>query len=144
MQQLQAFDAPMLSRNPVMHFIFAKMKLAEERGLGLKSMRTRALAAGMPLPSYSYKAPYVILTLYQDAKAAIPDSRGDVLAQLSVAERAGWTWLVTLDTVTTAEYQAAMNVPLRTARYHLRRLAEIGLLQVGGAGKATRYKVVRS
>lgn len=46
-EQLQTFDAPMLSRNPVMHFVFASMQLAEERGLGLKSMKTTATAAGM-------------------------------------------------------------------------------------------------
>ncbi len=27
-----------------MHFVFAKMRLAEEQGLGLKSMKSRALA----------------------------------------------------------------------------------------------------
>lgn len=43
------------------------MMLAEERGLGLKSMKSRALADGLPLPAYSYKAPYVFLTLYQEA-----------------------------------------------------------------------------
>ena len=144
MEQLQAFDAPMLSRNPVLHFVFAKMKLAEERGLGLKSMKSRALAAGIPLPSYSYKAPYVVLTLYQEAKAAIPDARGDILVKLSESERAGWTWLVTRDTVTTTEYQEAMKVPNRTAKNHMKKLTELGLLRMVGAGRATRYEVVRS
>jgi ATP-dependent DNA helicase RecG len=144
MEQLKAFDAPMLSRNPVMHFIFAKMKLAEERGLGLKSMRTRALAAGMPLPSYSYKAPYVILTLFREAEAAIPEGRRDILAQLSTAERAGWNWLVTRDMVTTAEYQEAMAVPNRTAKNHLKKFTQLGLVRMGGAARATRYQVVRS
>jgi len=65
-------------------------------------------------------------------------------ARLSEAERAGWDWLVTRDTVTTAEYQEAMDVPNRTARYHLKRLTEFGLLRVVGAGKATRYEVLRS
>ena len=31
-------------------YVFARMELAEERGLGLKSMKTRAEAAGVPLP----------------------------------------------------------------------------------------------
>ena len=143
-EQLQAFDAPMLSRNPVLHFVFAKMKLAEERGLGLKSMRSRASAAGLPLPSYSYEAPYVVLTLYREAKAVIPESRADILAQLSDAEVAGWEWLATRDRVTTAEYQEAMEVPNRTARNHLKKLTELGLLKMVGAARATRYEVVRS
>jgi ATP-dependent DNA helicase RecG len=143
MEQLQAFDAPMLSRNPVMHFVFAKMKLAEERGLGLKSMKSRALAAGLPLPSYSYKAPYVILTLYPDAKSAGAGVGSEVLAKLSESERTGWNWLVTKEEVTTAEYQEAMRVPNRTAKNHLKKLTELGLLRMKGAARATRYRVVR-
>jgi ATP-dependent DNA helicase RecG len=144
MKQLEAFDAPMLSRNPVMHFVFGKMKLAEERGLGLRSMRERASAAGLPLPSYTYKAPYVVLTMYPDAASVAADvSNNKVLAKLSDAERAGWAWLVTRETVTTAEYQAAMETPNRTAKFHLKRMSDLGLLRVVGAGRATRYEVLR-
>lgn len=143
MQQLQSFDAPMLSRNPVMHFVFAKMKLAEERGLGLKSMRSRASEAGLPLPSYTYKAPYVVLTLHPDAASASKGVSNKVLSKLSDAERAGWAWLVTRETLTTAEYQEAMEVPNRTAKYHLKKLTELGLLRMRGSARATRYEVVR-
>jgi ATP-dependent DNA helicase RecG len=144
LEQLQSFDAPMLSRNPVMHFVFAKMKLAEERGLGLKSMKSRALASGLPLPTYSYTAPYLDLTLYTDAQAAVADVGGELLARLSPAERAGWNWLVTQSEVTTAAYQAAMGVPNRTAKNHLSKLTGLGLLRMKGAGRATRYEVVRA
>ena len=144
MEQLQAFDAPMLSRNPVMHFVFAKMKLAEERGLGLKSMKSRALSAGIPLPSYSYKAPYVTLSLFKEATAAIPVAAGDASRQLSDAEQKGWAWLVTRETVTTAEYQEAMRLPNRTAKNHLKKLTRLGLLRMVGAGRATHYEVMRS
>ncbi|MGC4116519.1 MAG: ATP-binding protein [Myxococcales bacterium] len=142
MDQLRAFEAPMLSRNPAMHFVFAKMKLAEERGLGLKSMRARARAAGLPLPSYTYKAPYVVLTLYPDATSASAGVSEELFAKLSGAERAGWAWLMTRDRVTTAEYQGAMEVPERTARFHLKRLTELGLLRATGAGRATRYEIL--
>jgi len=144
MANLQTFDAPMLSRNPVLHYVFAKMKLAEERGLGLKSMKSRASAARLPLPSYGYKAPYVVLTLYREAQGAIPESRRDILKQISVAERAGWDWLATQDHVTTSEYQKAMDLPNRTAKHHMKKLTELGLLKRVGAGRATRYEVVRS
>lgn len=142
--QLQSFDAPMLSRNPVMHFVFAKMKLAEERGLGLKSMKSRALAAGLPLPSYSYTAPYLDLTLYTDAQAALADVASELLGRLSPAERSGWNWLVTQSEVTTAGYQAAMGVANRTAKHHLSKFTELGLLRMKGAARATRYEVVRA
>jgi ATP-dependent DNA helicase RecG len=34
LEQLRSFNAPMVSRNPILHVVFAKMELAEERGLG--------------------------------------------------------------------------------------------------------------
>lgn len=144
MEQLRVFGAPMLSRNPMMHFVFAKMKLAEERGLGLKSMKSKALSAGIPLPSYAYDAPYVVLSLFREAMAAIPASAGDAAERLSDAERKGWAWLATRESVTTGEYEAAMFVPNRTAKNHLKKLTELGLLKMVGAGRATYYEVVRS
>ncbi|MBX3129292.1 MAG: hypothetical protein KF718_21420 [Polyangiaceae bacterium] len=144
MKQLEAFDAPMLSRNPVMHFVFGKMKLAEERGLGLRSMRERASAAGLPLPSYTYKAPYVVLTMYPDAASVTADvSDNKALAELSDAERVGWAWLVTRERATSPEYQEALELPNRTALNHLKRMTELGLLRRVGAGRATYYEVVR-
>lgn len=142
--KLQAFDAPMLSRNPVLHYVFAKMELAEERGLGLKSMKSRAVKAKLPLPAYIFNDPYVMLTIYRNAQAAIPDTREDILAKLSKKERLGWEWLATETTVTTAMYQEAMEIPNRTAKNHLRKLTELGLLKRVGAGRATKYKVVRT
>lgn len=139
MAQLESFDAPMLSRNPVMHFVFAKMKLAEERGLGLRSMRERASAAGMPLPSYSYKAPYVVLTMYPDVASATAELRDKGLSE---GELAGWAWLVTKSSVTSVEYQAAMDVAERTARNQLTKLVALGLLRRQGAARSTRYEVV--
>ena len=144
LEQLQSFSAPMLSRNPVLHYVFARMQLAEERGLGLKSMKTRAEAARLPLPKYAWEAPYLVLTLYRSPAAAVRGLGGEVLEGLTKAERAGWEWLATKDTVTTADYQAAMNLPNRTAKNHLSKLTKLGLLKKAGAGRATRYVVVRS
>ena len=143
MEQLATFEAPTLSRNPVLHRVFGKMKLAEERGLGLKSMKTRATSAGLPLPSYTYDAPYVTLTVFLEARAAIPASEG-VQAQLSDAELEGWKWLASREYVTTAEYQAQMDIPNRTAKNHMKKLTDLGLLRRVGSGRATRYEVVRS
>ena len=53
LQQMQSFRAPMLSRNPIVHYVFAQMELAEERGLGMKSMKDNAEKADLPLPTYS-------------------------------------------------------------------------------------------
>lgn len=143
LEQMQTFTAPMLSRNPVLHYVFAKMELAEERGLGLKSMRNRAHSSGLPLPKYSWENPYLVLRLYSTPAAALTELGDKVLDVLSKAERLGWKWLVNRETATSAEYSAAMQVPNRTALNHLKHFAGLGLVRKIGAGRATWYEVNR-
>lgn len=143
LEQMQSFSAPMLSRNPVLHYVFARMELAEERGWGLQSMKRRSQEAGLPLPKYAWEAPYLVLTLYRGARAALQELAGGILEALSKAERTGWEWLATRQTVTSGEYAPAMHVPVRTALNHLKHFTELGLLRKVGSGPATRYEVTR-
>jgi len=141
-EQLQSFSAPMVSRNPRLHAAFGTMELAEERGLGLKSMRSKATDAGLPLPKYSYTAPYLDLILYRTPKAATQALPEETLAQLSKSERKGWEWVVSKRTVTTSEYENAMDVSNRTALNHLKKFAELGLAKRSGSGPSTKYQVL--
>lgn len=143
LEQMQSLDAPMLSRNPVLHYVFARMGLAEERGLGLKSMKTRAEAAGLPLPRYAWEDPYLTLKLYRSTVAAVSDLGNAVVEALSKTERTGWEWLTTKQTVSSGEYASAMEMPVRTALNHLKRFVELGLVEKIGSGTSTRYKVTR-
>jgi len=86
---------------------------------------------------------YLVLTMYRSRKAAAASLPDELRERLSKAELVGWEWLAGRDTVTTAEYEEAMKLPNRTAKNHLRKLTELGLLKMTGAGRATRYKVIR-
>jgi len=90
LEQLQSFNAPMISRNPRLHAVFSKMELAEERGLGLKSMKQRATDAGLPLPKYTWEDPYLVLTLYRSAEGATKSLGQGVIAELTPEEQKGW------------------------------------------------------
>ena len=144
LEQMQSFNAPMLSRNPVLHYVFARMELAEERGLGLKSMRNDAQRAHLPLPKYTWEDPYLVLTIYRSGSAAIGSLEAGTLASLSKTECSGWECLATRDTVTSAEYADALRVPNRTALNHLKHFTDLGLVRKQGSGPATRYEVVRA
>ena len=134
----------MLSRNPVLHYVFARMELAEERGLGLRSMKARAEQQGLPLPKYSWENPYLVLTLYRSTTAAVIDLGNVVMEALSKTERAGWEWLSTKQTVSSGEYASAMGIPSRTALNHLKRFVGLGLVEKLGSGPSTRYKMTWS
>jgi len=54
LKQLQDFNAPVLSRNPEVNYVLARLGLAEERGFGLRTLKLGA--AGLPLPTYSYES----------------------------------------------------------------------------------------
>ncbi len=138
-EQLQSFDAPMVSRNPMLHVVFSKMEMAEERGLGLKSMKARASELGLPLPKYSWEEPYLVLTLYRTAESATKTLAKSILVQLTAEEQTGWTFLSSRTGTTQSEYARNMEVTARTAQRHLTHFVKLGLLKRVGRGPATEY-----
>lgn len=139
LDQLQSFTAPMLSRNPLLHYVFAKMEMAEEQGLGIRSMQTKATQLGLPLPTYTWNPPYLTLTLYRTPSAATGVLSPEVFASLTESERRGWTWLSTVRSATAANYARELRVDQRTARRHLSHFDRLGLVGKRGSGPATRY-----
>jgi ATP-dependent DNA helicase RecG len=142
LEQMQSFNAPMLSRNPILHYVFARMDLAEERGLGLKSMRSRAETAGLPLPRFVWNPPYLVLTLFRTAACATRALPERILDQLTSEELQGWSFLAGRTSVTQREYAQHLGVTARTAQRHLKRFVELGMLHRRGKGPATRYRVL--
>lgn len=143
MEQMQDFTAPMKSRNPVLHYVFARMGMAEEQGYGLTSLKKHAQNLGLPLPNYSMEGDSLVLTIYRSKAAATSTLGKDVIERLSKAELAGWEWLATKETTSSTEYETAMAIPNRTALNHLKRFTNLKLLQKTGSGPATQYRVIR-
>lgn len=144
LDQLNAFSAPMKSRNPQLHYVFARMGMAEEQGFGLeKSLKRRAEELGLPLPGFAMDGNYLVLTVFRTTKAAGIALPADLRDRLTKAEMTGWQWLSTKERVTTPEYEKVMGVPNRTAKNQIKKLVDLGLLRRRGAGPATFYEVVR-
>jgi ATP-dependent DNA helicase RecG len=134
----------MLSRNPALHFIFARMGMAEEQGLGLGSLRDRANELGLPLPRYTWDAPYLVLTLYRSPESATMTLPSRALDALNTDERKGWEFLASKTVFTRAEYEKHIGADKRKAQRHLKRFVELSLLRPVGAGRTAKYEVVRS
>ncbi len=143
LNQLQEFNAPMFSRNPRLHAVFNTMGLAEERGLGLRSMRDRAQKAGLPLPSYAWNEPYLDLTVYRATESATNSLDKAIIAELNASEQKGWTIIVRRGTTTQNEYALDMGVASRTAQRHLTHFVRLGLLRRIGSGPAIEYQVIQ-
>jgi len=143
LDQMRSFTAPMKSRNPVLHYVFARMGMAEEQGYGLTSLKKHAENLGLPLPSYSMEGDSLVLTIYRSKAAATAVLSQDVIESLSKSERAGWEWLVTREKTTSSDYASAMAIPKRTALNHLKRFTTLNLLRKSGSGPSTLYQVIR-
>jgi ATP-dependent DNA helicase RecG len=141
LKQLQDFSAPMLSRNPELHFVFARMGMAEEQGLGLASLRDRAKELGLPRPQYTWGDPYLVLTIYLTAESATKSLAENALKALSKSEQKGWQWLATRGKAKSGEYAEAIGVEPRTARRHLGHFEELGLVEKTGSGPSQSYEV---
>ncbi len=138
---MQSFGAPLLSRNPVLHYVFARMELAEERGLGLKSMKQRTEEAGLPLPRYGWEDPYLVLTLYRSPEGVTHALQPEVLAALNADERAAWQFLNRKGGATSSQLIEQLGFDERKAQRILVKLVRLNLVVRVGKGPATRYVV---
>jgi len=142
LEEIQSFNAPMKSRNPVLHYVFARMGMAEEQGFGLmKSLKLQAEKLSLPLPTFAMEGDYLVLTIYRSKAAATATLGKELLEELSKTQRVGWEWLAGRTGATQAEYAKAMGITARTAQRHLKKFVELGLLRKVGASSSTSYEV---
>ncbi len=108
----------------------------------MKTLRTVPEKFGLPLPKYSYQAPYLVLTLFrtQEAVTGILDKK--IQESLNEAEQKGWQWLAMKGRIKASQYAEALQVENRTARRHLNHFVELGLVKKTGSGPSTEYEII--
>jgi ATP-dependent DNA helicase RecG len=143
MAQMSSFSAPMKSRNPVLHYVFARMGLAEEQGYGLTSLKQHAEELGLPLPSFTMEGDSLVLTIYRSEAGAVAGLPSDVRAGLNEDEAASWEFMAGRQSVSSPELMDRMGFDERKAQRVLKKFVEAGLLRRVGRGPATRYEVAR-
>jgi ATP-dependent DNA helicase RecG len=143
LEQLQAFNAPMLSRNPELHYVFARMEMAEERGLGIKTLKNRAIQLQLPLPKYAFEDPYLVLTLFRSPESAMLAMNEEVVENLSADELSAWQFVALKDSISSRDLMEKLEFDERKAQRVLKKLMGVNLVRRVGKGPATRYEVVR-
>jgi ATP-dependent DNA helicase RecG len=141
LEQLQALQAPMLNRNPKLQLAFNGARLAEGRGLGMKTFNEAATKHGLPRPKYEFDGVYLNLTIYRNAEAVLSALDATVLRQLSKSEVQSWVLLAKKGAGKTGFLAKAMGVDERTARRHLNKFLALGLVEKIGVGPAIKYRV---
>ncbi len=141
-EQLISFNAPVLSRNPELHYVFAQMKLAEERGLGMKSFKSVTDKFKLPAPKYAYNKPYLELTLYRSVESKTRLLPEGIVKSLNKDELQGYGFISAKTTITKTEYAIQMKFDDRKAQRHLKKFVSLGLIRRMGAGPSTKYVIV--
>lgn len=143
LEEMRSFTAPMKSRNPVLHYVFARMGMAEEQGYGLTSLKKRAEALGLPLPEYEMEGDLMVLTIFRSGAGVISKLSPVVRKSLNEDEKASWAFISGRDSIRSPELMEEMNFDERKAQRVLKKLQEVGLLQRIGRGPSTRYEGIR-
>ncbi len=138
---LNSFDAPSLSRNPKIMYIFNQMNLAEQRGIGLRNMK-HLPEEGFPLPSFTIKSGMLEITFgrtkdYLAEKAGLKD-----LKALTDAFKEVFLFIQQRGEVSRSEIVSEFGFNEKTAQRRLAKLIELNLVEMTGDRKGARYKAI--
>lgn len=139
--QIANFNAPSLSRNPKIMFVFDALDLAEQRGLGFMTVRELPEIHNIPLPLVRYEEPYLVFTLPRNAAAL--NKVDDTLADLDEGEirMLNFFRLNAGKTFGKGMVVEKLGIYPRTAERELKHLVDLGLLIREGIGRSTVYRI---
>ena len=139
--QIANFNAPSLSRNPKIMFVFDALDLAEQRGLGFMTVRELPEKHNIPLPLVSYEEPYLVFTLPRNAAAV--KKVDDTLAELDEGEIRMLNFFRLNDSRAFAKSEVVEKLGIypRTAERELKHLVDLDLLIREGVGRSTAYRI---
>jgi ATP-dependent DNA helicase RecG len=140
LDEVKAFRAPSLSRNPKITYVFNRMGLMEESELGMETFRGMQEKYKLPLPFYEFKAPYLTLTFPRSIEATKALSGNESLGDLNNEEILGLNWIKTQRQVSTSNYASHFGFTHKKAQRQLAKLVEKGLLFLEGRGRAAVYR----
>lgn len=135
--QMVSFTAPSLSRNPKIIFAMDKFDLAEQRGMGFRTVRSLPDKYGLPLPEVNWEDPYLVVTMPLAYMNKAKNEDG-----LHEQEQKGLDLVRMTGLISKAEYATKLSLNEKTAERHLKHLCELGKIEKVGKGYNTRYKPI--
>jgi ATP-dependent DNA helicase RecG len=143
LEQIKRFNAPSLSRNPKIMYVFDQMDIVEQRGLGFQTIKDLPKKHNLPLPLVSFDAPYMVLTFPRSIEGAKNVSDNPNVAKLKDAQLRGYEWLKSVGEVSTREYSVHFKIGYKTAQRHLAAMKELSLIRDNGEdANSPNYKYV--
>lgn len=125
--QIQTFNAPSLSRNPLVMFAFDKLDLAEQRGFGFETIRQMPVAQR---PRVTFEDPYMVFTLPLVEKSDSKKLPQDAILLFVEAN----------ESFSRKDFEEYFGLPQKTAIRQINKLIEDGLIEPITQGKNTEYR----
>ncbi len=132
LEQLNRFNAPSISRNPMLTYVFSLMDYVEEKGYGMKVLKSMYEKYNLPLPEYSFVDPFLSLSFPRNMKAIADASEHKRIGELTDDELSGYEWIKSQGEVSAKDYKIRFGVTARTASRHLGKMLEFHLVKSNG------------
>jgi ATP-dependent DNA helicase RecG len=140
LDDLKKFDAPSLSRNPKIMYVFNQMHLAEQRGIGLRNMK-HLPEEGFPLPAFEMKAGMLEITFGRTKEFIAKKAGLKNLNKLSDEDKNGYLFIQQKGELSRGEFASEFGLNDKAAQRRLAKLVEMKLIVMTGDKKGARYKV---
>ena len=141
LEQMQNFNAPSLSRNPKIMYVFEQMDLVEQRGLGFQTINELPAKYNLPLPVVTFDNPYLVFTFPRDLEALKEVAGNDKLKELNADEVRGYEYIRLVKKITRKEYENQLGYDTKKAERHLKRMTDLKLINKNGKGPDTYYEL---
>jgi len=132
------FNVPSFSRNPQIAYMFYKMMFMEERGIGLKELRS-INDNGFQI-RFSLESGFFRVEIATEKSVTPLDN---ILNDLKQEEREVYRILKDSDKLTSSQIASILNLPVRSIRRYLALLEGKGLVTREGIGPATAYTTMQ-
>ncbi len=139
-EDFKNLNAPSLSRNPKLMAVFNEMHYAEERGIGMKEMKSLPNKYNLPSPVITWEDPYINITFprNQNYFESVVDS--SKLSQLNDEEKTGLAYIMENKNVSKKQYSEHFKFNDKKAQRHLLKFVDLGLVALKGKGPSSSYQ----
>lgn len=132
LEQLNTFKAPSISRNPIITYVFSLMDYVEEKGFGMKALRSLYADFNLPLPEFSFEDPFLTLRFPRNMEVIAEVSERKGIGELNDDELKGFEWIKSKDEISAKEYTIQFGITARTTSRHLGKMLEFKLIKTNG------------
>lgn len=139
LEDIRTLDLPSVSRNPKVMYVYNRMGLAEQRGIGLRSMKSLS-EKGFPLPVIDLKGNVLEISFARNADA-LPNILVDNIEGLSQQDKLGVQFIQSREEITVNDYAEEFKIANKTAQRRLSDLVDKGVIMKEGERRWTKYRI---